>query len=333
MKAVLCKNYGGPETLVVEEVADLQAGPGQVVIDVKACGVNFPDALLIQNIYQFKPDLPFSPGGEVAGVIAQVGEGVTNVKVGDRVIGSTGWGGMAEQVAVDAARAVPIPDAMPFDEASAFLMTYGTSHHALKDRANIQPGESLLVLGAAGGVGLAAVELGKVMGAKVIAAASTEEKLQVAMARGAEAGFVYPVQPLDRDQQKALSSQIKELTGGHGADVVYDPVGGDYCEPALRATNWEGRFLIVGFPAGIAKIPMNLTLLKGCQIVGVFWGAFTGRYPDKNKANIAELMDWYTEGKIKPFVSSRYDLEHAGEAIRELMDRKAMGKVVVTIGN
>jgi len=331
MKAVLCKEYGAPENLVIEDVADLHPGKGQVVIAVKSCGVNFPDALLVQNLYQFKPDLPFSPGGEVAGVVAEVGDGVTNVKVGDRVIGSTGWGGMAEQVVVEAGRATPIPDEMPFDEASAFLMTYGTSHHALKDRANIQKGESLLVLGAAGGVGLAAVEIGKVMGARVIAAASSEEKVQVALDRGADDGFVYPHQPLDRDQQKELSKKIKELAGGEGADVVYDPVGGDYCEPALRAIAWEGRFLIVGFPAGIAKIPMNLALLKGCQIVGVFWGAFTGRNPEQNRANIAELMTWYKEGKIKPFVSKRYDLEHAGDAIRELMDRKAKGKVVVTV--
>ncbi len=333
MKAVLCKGFGGPETLVVEDVADASAGAGQVVIDVKSCGVNFPDALMIQNLYQFKPDLPFSPGGEVAGVVSAIGDGVGGVKVGDRVIGSTGWGGMAEKIAVDVARVTPIPDVMPFDEASAFLMTYGTSHHALKDRANIQPGESLLVLGAAGGVGLAAVELGKVMGAKVIAAASSQEKLQVALDHGAEAGFVYPHQPLDRDQQKAFSAQIKELTGGQGADVVYDPVGGDYCEPALRATNWEGRFLIVGFPAGIAKVPMNLALLKGCQIVGVFWGAFAGREPERNKANTAELMQLYVDGKIKPFVSSRYAMQDAGDAIRELMDRKAKGKVVVTVGD
>ncbi len=333
MKAVLCKGYGGPESLVVEDVADPAPGPGQVLIDVKAAGVNFPDALMIQNLYQFKPDLPFSPGGEVAGVVSALGEGVEGVKLGDRVIGSTGWGGMAEKIAVDVPRVTHIPDVMPFDEASAFLLTYGTSHHALKDRAHIQPGESLLVLGAAGGVGLAAVELGKVMGAKVIAAASSQEKLQVALDHGAEAGFVYPQQPLDRDQQKALTNQIKELTGGQGADVVYDPVGGDYCEPALRATNWEGRFLIVGFPAGIAKVPMNLTLLKGCQIVGVFWGAFTARNPKGNKENIAELMQWYTEGKIKPFVSSRYDMAHAGDAIKELMDRKAKGKVVVTVGS
>ena len=331
MKAVLCKEFGGPETLVVEEVPDLKAGPGQVVIDVKSCGVNFPDSLMIQNLYQFKPDLPFSPGGEVAGTVKELGDGVTNVQVGDRVIGSIGWGGMAEQVVADALRCTPIPDAMPFDEASAFLLTYGTSHHALKDRANIQPGESLLVLGAAGGVGLAAVELGKVMGAKVIAGVSSEEKLQICKDHGADTGFIYEQHPLDRDQQKKFSNQIKELTDGQGADVVYDPVGGDYCEPALRATNWEGRFLIVGFPAGIAKIPMNLALLKGCQIVGVFWGAFTARHPERNKENIAELMQWYTEGKIKPFVSSRYDLAHAGDAIRELMDRKAKGKVVVTM--
>jgi len=332
MKAVLCKAFGQPEDLVVEEVADLHAQDGQVRIDVKACAVNFPDALMIQDMYQFKPPLPFSPGGEVAGVVAEVGAGVTDVKVGDRVIGSCGAGGMAEQVVLDASRIIPMPDEMPFDEAAAFIMTYGTSHHALKDRADIQPGESLLVLGAAGGVGLAAVELGKVMGAKVIAAASSEEKVQVAMDHGADSGFVYPTQPLDRDQQKALSGQIKEYCGGEGADVVYDPVGGDYCEPALRATAWEGRFLIVGFPAGIAKIPMNLTLLKGCQIMGVFWGAFTARDPKRNKENIAELMEWYTAGKIKPFVSSTYTFENAGAGIRELMDRKAKGKVVITVG-
>ncbi len=333
MKAVLCKEFGGPETLVVEEVSDLSAGKGQVRIDVKACAVNFPDALMIQNMYQFKPPLPFSPGGEVAGVVSELGEGVSGINIGDRVIGSCGWGGMAEQVVVDAPRIIPIPDEMPFDEAAAFIMTYGTSHHALKDRANIQPGESLLVLGAAGGVGLAAVELGKAMGAKVIAAASSEEKVQVAKDRGAESGFVYPMQPLDRDQQKALSSQIKELTDGQGADVVYDPVGGDYCEPALRATNWEGRFLIVGFPAGIAKVPMNLALLKGCQIIGVFWGAFTAREPERNKANIAELMDLYKAGKIKPYVSSTYSFDQAGAGIQELMDRKAKGKVVITVSD
>ena len=332
MKAVLCKAFGAPEDLVVEVVDDLTAGDGQVRIDVKACAINFPDALMIQDMYQFKPPLPFSPGGEVAGVISQAGAGVEGISIGDRVIGSCGWGGMSEQVVLDAPRIIPMPDEMPFDEAAAFIMTYGTSHHALKDRANIQPGESLLVLGAAGGVGLAAVELGKAMGAKVIAAASSEEKVQVAKDHGAENGFVYPMQPLDRDQQKALSNQIKELTGGEGADVVYDPVGGDYCEPALRATAWEGRFLIVGFPAGIAKIPMNLALLKGCQIIGVFWGAFTARNPVANKANIQELMDLYKAGKIKPFVSSTYDFDNAGAGIRELMDRKAKGKVVVTVG-
>lgn len=332
MKAVLCKEYGPPETLVLEEVASPEPGEGQVRIAVKSAAVNFPDVLIIENKYQFKPPLPFSPGGEVAGVVDKVGPGVTTLKEGDRVIGSCGWGGFAEEIVVDEGRCTPFPDEMDFVSASAFLMTYGTSHHALKDRAQIKPGESLLVLGAAGGVGLAAVELGKVMGARVIAAASSEEKVEVAKERGADEGFVYPQQPLDRDQQKALSNKIKELTSGEGADVVYDPVGGDYCEPALRATAWEGRFLIVGFPAGIAKIPMNLALLKGCQIVGVFWGAFTGRHPEKNRENVAELMAWYREGKIKPYVSNRYDLAQAGDAIRELMDRKAKGKVVVTVG-
>ncbi|MEO0963457.1 MAG: NADPH:quinone oxidoreductase family protein, partial [Pseudomonadota bacterium] len=234
------------------------------------------------------PPLPFSPGGEVAGVVDKVGPGVTTLKEGDRVIGSCGWGGFAEEIVLEAARCTPFPDEMDFTSASAFLMTYGTSHHALKDRAKIQPGETLLVLGAAGGVGLAAVELGKAMGARVIAAASTEEKVQVAKDHGADEGFVYPTGELDRDQQKALSEKIKELTGGQGADVVYDPVGGDYSEPAIRATNWEGRFLVVGFASGpIPKVPLNLALLKGCQIVGVFWGAFTAREPERNKENLA----------------------------------------------
>lgn len=330
MKAVLCKEYGPPDTLVLEDVPSPEPGEGQVRIAVKAAAVNFPDVLIIENKYQFKPPLPFSPGGEVAGVVDKVGPGVTTLKEGDRVIGSCGWGGFAEEIVLDAARCTPFPDEMDFVEASAFLMTYGTSHHALKDRAQLKPGETLLVLGAAGGVGLAAVELGKAMGARVIAAASSQDKVDVAKAHGADEGFVYPAGPLDREQQKALSDKIKELTGGQGADVVYDPVGGDYSEPALRATNWEGRFLVVGFASGpIPKIPLNLALLKGCQIVGVFWGAFTAREPARNEENLAELMTWFKEGKIKPHVSKTYPLSEAAQALKDMAGRKVKGKIVL----
>ncbi len=332
MKAVLCKAYGPPENLVMEEVAEPALGEGQVRIGVNACGVNFPDVLIIQDKYQFKPPLPFSPGGEIAGKVLEVGPGVSRVQPGQRVIGSTGWGGFAEQVIVDEPRVIPIPDEMPMTEASAFLMTYGTSHYALKDRAELKPGENLLVLGAAGGVGLAAVELGKVMGARVIAAASSEEKLEVCRNHGADETILYPSGSLDRAAQKALSDQIKAATGGQGADVVYDPVGGDYSEPALRATNWEGRFLVIGFAAGdIPKVPLNLTLLKGCQIVGVFWGAFTGRDPKRNQQHIQELMDWYRAGKIRPHVSSAYPFEQYVDAINELAERRAKGKVVLVV--
>lgn len=330
MKAVLCKEYGPPETLVIEDVPSPEPGKGQVVLQVHAAAVNFPDVLIIENKYQFKPPLPFSPGGEVAGKVIKVGEGVTRVKEGDRVIGSCGWGGFAEEIAIDEGRVTPIPDEMDYTTASAFLMTYGTSHHALKDRAQIKPGETLLVLGAAGGVGLAAVELGKAMGARVIAAASSEDKLAVCKEHGADETLLYPSGSLDKDAQKKLSDQIKELTGGNGADVVYDPVGGDYSEAALRATNWEGRFLVVGFASGpIPKIPLNLALLKGCQIVGVFWGAFTAREPQRNQENLQELMDWFKAGKLKPHVSKTYKFEEVAEALNDMAARKVKGKIVL----
>ena len=330
MKAVLCKEYGPPEKLVIEDVPSPEPGKGQVVLEVHAAAVNFPDVLIIENKYQFKPPLPFSPGGEVAGKVIKIGEGVTRVKVGDRVIGSCGWGGFAEEIALDEGRVTPIPDEMDYTTASAFLMTYGTSHHALKDRAHIKPGETLLVLGAAGGVGLAAVELGKAMGARVIAAASSEDKLAVCKEHGADETLLYPSGPLDREAQKKLSDQIKELTGGQGADVVYDPVGGDYSEAALRATNWEGRFLVVGFASGpIPKIPLNLALLKGCQIVGVFWGAFTARDPEGNKKNLQELMDWFKAGKLRPHVSKTYKFEEVADALNDMAARKVKGKIVL----
>ena len=332
MKAALCTHYGPPEELEIRDLPSPQARKGQVVISVKACGVNFPDVLLIQDKYQFKPPLPFAPGGEVAGVVKEVGDDVTNVKPGDRVAVSIGSGGFAEEIVADARRCLLVPPNVPFDIAASFIVTYGTSWHALTERANLRPGESLVVLGAAGGVGLSAVEIGKALGARVIARASTQEKVNLARQRGAEDGFVYPPTPLSRDQQKAISEDIKKLTGGQGADVLYDPVGDDYAEPALRAMNWNGRYLVIGFAAGnIPRVPLNLTLLKGCQIVGVFWGASTMRDPRHAQESLQKLMGMIADGKLKPYVSAHIPLDRAGEAIRMLMDRKAQGKVVVTM--
>lgn len=322
LKAVLCKQYGPPESLVVEEVPDPEVRDGQVRIDVRACGVNFPDLLIIQNLYQFKPPLPFSPGGEVAGVITEVGKGVDTVKVGDRVLASSGFGGFAEQVVCAAAATIPVPEEMDFVTASAFLMTYGTSHYALKDRARLRAGETLLVLGAAGGVGLAAVEIGKVMGARVIAAASSDDKLAVCREHGADETINY--------ETEDLKTRIKELTGGQGADVVYDPVGGRYSEAALRATGWEGRFLVVGFAAGeIPKIPLNLTLLKSCDIRGVFWGMFVMREPERHFANVAELLEWFRAGRIRPRVCATYGFEDVAQALNDIAERRVTGKVVL----
>ena len=324
MKAILCKEHGPPESLVLDDVDDPRPSANQVVVDVRACAINFPDVLIIQNLYQFKPALPFSPGSEVAGVVSAVGDAVTGVAVGDHVFASTGWGGLAERVAVPAAACIPVPAETDFVHASSFLYAYGTSHYALKDRAHIQPGETLLVLGAAGGVGLAAVDLGAAMGATVIAAASSEEKLELCREHGAAMTINYATDD--------LKERVRELTGGAGADVVYDAVGGHYSEPALRATAWEGRFLVIGFAAGeIPKIPLNLPLLKGCQVVGVFWGAFVGREPDRHRKNLEELMQLWRDGKLRPHVSATYPLDRAPEAIRELADRRAKGKVVVTI--
>ena len=331
MKAMLSKSVGGPDTLVFEDLPSPEAKPGHAVISVKACGVNYPDVLIIEDKYQFKPARPFAPGGEVAGVVKSVGEGVTHVKVGDRVLGNTGWGGMAEEMALEAGRLIPIPDAMPFDEAAAFIMTYGTSYYGLKDRGYLKPGETLLVLGAAGGVGLAAVELGKAMGARVIAAASSQAKVDLAIKHGADAGVVYPAGPFDKDGTKALAGLFKDACGANGADVIYDGVGGDYAEAALRSAAWDGRFLVIGFPAGIPRIPLNLALLKSCQIVGVFWGAAVARDPKAHQQNVRELFDLYKAGKIKPYVSERFPLAKAADAIAHLASRKAMGKVVVNI--
>jgi NADPH:quinone reductase len=332
MKALLSKQSGGPETLVLEEVADPVPGPNEVCVAVRACSVNFPDFLMIQDLYQFKPPRPFAPGAEIAGVVAALGEGVNNVRVGDRVLLSpVRSGGMAEKAVGRASSCWKIPDAMPFDEAAALVMTYGTSQHALKDRARLQAGETLLVLGAAGGVGLAAVELGKAMGARVVAAASSEEKVAFAVARGADQGVQYPSGPLDKTQARALTDRFKAACGADGAQVIYDAVGGDYTEAALRAIGYQGRHLVVGFPAGIPKLPLNLPLLKSCQIVGVFWGEVTMRNPALHAANVAELMALYQAGRIKPAVTERFPLARGAEAIARLGTRAARGKVVVTI--
>ncbi len=331
MKAMMSHEAGGPETLKFTEVATPEPGKGQIRIAVKAAGVNFPDTLIIRDLYQFRPPRPFAPGGEVAGVVEAVGDGVRGFKAGDRVLSGGINGGFATHFIADAGRTHKIPDKMPFDEAAAFMLTYGTSHYALKDRAKIKPGDSLFILGAAGGVGAAAIELGKAFGAKVVAGVSSAEKAAFCKEIGADETLVYP-RELDRDSQKALSGEIKKLCGGDGADVVYDAVGGDYAEPAVRALAWEGRFLVVGFPAGIPKIPLNLTLLKSCQIVGVFWGAFTMRDPKKNAEYVAELFRFYDEGKIRPRITASFPLEDAAKALALLQDRKATGKVVLTIG-
>ena len=332
MKALQCVELGGPDKLKINELDSPSATPGHVVIDVKSGSINFPDVLMIQGLYQFQPPLPFTPGGESAGIISEVGEEVTKFKVGDKVFAMTGTGAFAEKILAHEGSCTIIPDSMDFDSAAALSMTYGTSLYALKQRANIQPGETLLVLGASGGVGIAAIELGKAMGAKVIAAASTQDKIDMCMAHGADEGFIYPSGNLDRDQQKQLSNKIKELTGGMGANVVYDPVGDSYAEPCLRATAWEGRYLVIGFAAGeIPKIPLNITLLKGCQIVGVFWGAWVGLFPDENKKNFDELFKLHAEGKINPEVSQRFALEDSAEAFSHLANRKAKGKVIINI--
>jgi len=331
VKALLSRVPGGPETLTLEEVSEPIPGRGEVRVLVRACSVNFPDLLMIRDLYQFKPPRPFSPGAELSGVVDAVGEGVDNVRAGDRVLLCPARSGMAEKSVGPATQCWKIPDSMPFDEAAALLMTYGTSHHALHDRARLRPGETLLVLGAGGGVGLAAVELGKSMGARVVAAASSEEKLALARERGADATVHYPTGALDKNAARALTDQFKALCGPDGAHVVYDSVGGDYTEAALRAIGWEGRYLVVGFPAGIPKLPLNLTLLKGCQVIGVFWGEFTRRFPAIHQKNVATLMRLYLEGQIKPAVTARFPLAQGAAALTSLESRAARGKVVVTV--
>jgi NADPH2:quinone reductase len=321
MKAVLCKDWGPPDTLVVEDVPSPAPGKGQLLVSVKASGVNFPDVLLIQNKYQFKPELPFSPGSEIAGVVRQVGEGVHGFMPGDRVMAHIRSGGYAEEVVVDEALVLPVPAGLDFTIAASFGLVYATAYHALKDRAGIKAGETLLVLGAAGGVGLAAVELGKLFGARVIACASSEEKLETCKRFGAAVAINY--------EREDLREALKNLGGA--VDVVVDPVGGKYSEVALRAMAWKGRYLVVGFASGeIPKIPLNLTLLKGCSIVGVFWGEFARRERDLNAANMKELTAWLRARKIRPLVSASYPLARAADALNDMMNRKVQGKVVLT---
>ncbi len=324
MKAILCRNFGPPSALTLEEVESPKPKAGEVLIAVKACGVNFPDTLIIQGLYQLKPPLPFSPGSDIAGVVKEVGTGVKHLKEGDEVFGFIPYGGFAEQVVAPAAQCFPKLPGMDFTIAASFMMAYGTSYHALKDRAKLKEGESLLVLGAAGGVGLAAVELGTLMGARVIAAASSDEKLAICREYGATDTINYT--------KEDLKQRVKELTGGKGVNVVYDPVGGDYSEAALRSIAWEGRFLVIGFAAGdIPKIPLNLPLLKGCDIAGVFWGSFAMQFPAKNMQNSKELLQWYAQGRLKPHIHKTYPLAEAPKALEALMNRQVKGKVVITL--
>ncbi|WP_316931869.1 NADPH:quinone oxidoreductase family protein [Roseivirga seohaensis] len=324
MKALLCHEFGSTENLKLTTSESPKPQKGQLVISVKACGVNFPDSLIIQNKYQFKPELPFAPGGEVAGIVKELGEGIDHLKVGDRVFSLTGWGGFAEEVLADGYKTLPIPEGMDFITAATTMYTCGTSLHALKQRAQLKEGETLLVLGAAGGVGLAAVQIGKLMGAKVIAAASSDEKLELCKTKGADKVINYSTED--------LRERIKALTDNRGVDVVYDPVGDRFSEPAVRSLAWQGRYLVVGFAGGApASIPLNLPLLKGASIVGVFWGAFAQKQPKDSMANFQQILAWIKTGQLQQHIHKQYPLNQGAEAIQDLMDRKVMGKNVVVI--
>ena len=322
MKAYVCREFGPVESHKVEEIEDPRAEAGQVVVDVKAAGVSFPDVLIVQGKYQFQPPFPFSPGGEIAGVISEVGEGVVDWKIGDRVIAMTGNGGIAEKVVAFEMTLMPLPETMDFKDGAAFPLNYGTTYHALKQRGQLQAGETLLVTGAGGGVGTTAIEIGKAMGARVIAAASTDEKLEIAKNLGADEVINY--------SDGELKEKVKALTDGLGADVIYDPIGGDIFMQCMRCINWKGRVLVIGFASGpIPEVPTNLALLKGCSIVGVFWGRFTGAEPEENSQNFNELFALHAEGKLKPQITKSYSLDDAAEAISSLENRKAIGKVVI----
>ncbi|HEX6660647.1 MAG TPA: NADPH:quinone oxidoreductase family protein [Sphingomicrobium sp.] len=328
MKALLSHAPGGPETLRLGELPEPMPGSGELLVRVRACAINYPDVLIIEDKYQLKPPRPFAPGSEIAGEIEAVGESVSGWSMGDRIIAATGFGGLVEKAVIPAARAIALPPERSFEEGSALLLTYATAIHALVDRGRLETGQTLLVLGAAGGVGIAAVEIGKALGARVIAAVSSEEKAEAAREAGADAAVVYPTGELD---PKALTQLFKDAVGPDGAHVILDPVGGNYAEAALRSIGWEGRFLVVGFPAGIPKLPLNLTLLKSCDVCGVFWGAFVARDPKRNAAHVEQLFRWWAERRIAPKISATYPLERGGEAIAALRDRKAIGKLVVTL--
>jgi NADPH2:quinone reductase len=322
MKALICSQYGPPENLSVQDLPDPQPAPGEVLVRVRAAGVNFPDALIVQNLYQFKPTPPFSPGGEAAGEVLAVGAGVTRFKAGDKVIALTIWGGFAEQIVAKQEQLIPMPPGLSFEVAGSLLLTYGTCIHALRDRAGLQPGQTVLVLGAAGGIGIATIELAKALGARVIAAASSAEKLATCRAKGADEVINY--------REQNLREEIKRITAGKGVDVVLDPVGGDYAEQALRSMAWRGRYLVVGFTDGqIPRLPLNLVLLKGCAIVGVFWGDFIAREPQAAQTDLQDLVAMLGQGLIKPLISGRYSLQDAPKAILELSQRRAQGKLIV----
>jgi len=322
MKAIRCTAWGPPDSLVLDDLPDLEAGPGEVVVDVKAAGVNFPDVLTVQGKYQVRPPLPFTPGNEFAGVVRAVGAGVRDFVPGQRVIGFTRTGAFAEQAVAPASAYLAMPDGMDFDIAAAITLTYGTSYHAVVDRGALQAGETMLVLGAAGGVGLAAIEIGKALGARVIAAASSDEKLAMCKAHGADVLINY-----DSDD---LREALRAATDGRGPDVIYDPVGGKYSEPALRSIAWRGRHLVVGFAAGeIPRLPWNLMLLKGASVVGVFWGDFTRKEQEAHLAAMQRITGWIAEGKLKPLVSQRYPLADSARALDDMAARKVIGKVVI----
>jgi len=333
MKALVSTAPGGPDTLQLLDLPIGEPGKGELRVRVEACGINYPDVLIIEDLYQFKPQRPFAPGSEIAGTIEAVGEGVEGWAAGDRIMAVTGHGGMAEQMIVPAIRAVRLPEGRDAAEGAALLMTYATSYHALVDRGQLKAGETLLVLGAAGGVGLAAIEIGKALGATVVAAVSDEEKAAAASEAGADRTMIYGRAPFDKDASKVLAQAFKAAVGRDGAHVVYDPVGGDYAEPALRSIAWEGRYLVVGFPAGIPRLPLNLTLLKACDVRGVFWGAFAARAPEQEAGNVAQLLAWWEEGKISPRIDRRWPLAEGGEAIKWLAARRAIGKVIVMPGD
>jgi len=331
MRALLSIRPGGPDTLVLQEVPVPELREGTVRLRVNACAINYPDVLIIEDRYQIKPNRPFAPGGEVAGVVEAVAADVTEWQVGDRAIALIGFGGLAEEVVIDAHRLHRLPDACRAADGASLLLTYGTALHALVDRGHLAAGDTLLVLGAAGGLGIAAVELGALLGARVIAAVSNEEKATHARAAGASATLVYPPGPIDGAASRALAELFKDAVGEKGAQIIFDPVGGDYTEPALRAIGWLGRYLVLGFPAGLPRLPLNLPLLKSCEITGVFYGAHALREPESNRASVARLLHWLQAGRIKVRISDQVPLERAPEAIARLGARKAIGKIVVHI--